>query len=46
LIENYTFNLVTDTSATKLGIVNINYAIVPIYEIREVRNTITVKDSI
>lgn len=46
LIEAYSFKLATDTSATKMGIVNIDYRIVPIYEIREIRNQITVGDSI
>lgn len=46
LIEGYTFKLQTDSAATKLGIVNIDYKIVPIYEIREVRNNITVGDSL
>lgn len=46
LIEGYTFKLQLDPAATKLGIVNIDYRIVPIYEIREVRNNITVGDSL
>lgn len=46
LIEGYTFKLQLDPASTKLGIVNIDYKIVPIYEIREVRNNITVGDSL
>lgn len=46
LIEKYDFNLVVDRRAMKLSYININYNIVPIYEIREFRNTISVKDSL
>ena len=46
LIEGYTFKLQLDPAAAKMGIVNIDYKIVPIYEIREVRNTISVGDSL
>lgn len=46
LIEEFEFTLVTDTSATVLGIINIDYVIVPVYEIREVRNRITVKQAV
>lgn len=46
LIEGYTFKLQLDSASTKMGIVNIDYKIVPIYEIREVRNSITVGDSL
>lgn len=45
LIEGFSFKLQLDQAATKLGIVNIDYKIVPIYEIREVRNNITVGDN-
>lgn len=46
LIEAYDFNLVLDNSLLKLGVVKINYRIVPIYEIREVRNVIELKESL
>jgi len=46
LIEGYSFKLQLDSASTKLGIVNIDYRIVPIYEIREVRNNITVGDNL
>lgn len=42
LIEAFEFNFVLDPSSQKLGIVNIDYVIVPIYEIREVRNSISI----
>lgn len=42
LIERYDFAVATDRQAERMGIININYTIVPIYEIREVRNKITV----
>jgi phage tail sheath protein FI len=45
LIDTYDFKLNIDSANTKLGIVDIDYTIVPIYEIREVRNRITVKDA-
>jgi hypothetical protein len=43
LIESYDFNLVIDSSTTQLGIITVNYSIVPIYEIKEIKNNITVK---
>ncbi len=46
LIEAYEFKLSTDSASTKLGIINIEYRVVPIYEIREVRNKITVGESL
>lgn len=46
LIEEFEFNLIVDQSSTVLGIINIDYAIVPVYEIREVRNRIAVKQSL
>jgi hypothetical protein len=46
LIEGYDFKLVVDPASLKLGIVEIDYNIVPIYEIREVRNRISIKESL
>lgn len=46
LIEQYEFNLVSDPKVMKFSYIQINYSIVPVYEIREVRNTISVKDSL
>lgn len=46
LIEDYTFSIrINNKSAEKLGIVYIDYKIVPIYEIRQVRNIISVGDT-
>jgi hypothetical protein len=45
LIEDFDFKLIIDPANTKLGIVDIDYTIIPIYEIREVRNRISVKES-
>ena len=45
LIERYDFKLVVDRAAERMGIIEIDYTIVPIYEIREVRNRIAVKDN-
>ena len=46
LLEDYEFNLIVDPSAAKFGYIDIDYQIVPIYEIREIRNRIKVTDSI
>lgn len=44
LIESYSFNLSANSSDKKMGVIDVEYVIIPIYEIREVRNRITVKD--
>lgn len=43
LIEDYKFRLITDKESNVLGILNIEYAIIPLYEIRQIRNQITIK---
>lgn len=43
LIEDYEFRLVTDKASNVLGQLNIEYAIIPLYEIRQIRNYITIK---
>jgi hypothetical protein len=45
LIESYDFALVVDSSNTQLGIITVNYTIVPIYEIKEIKNNVTVKQA-
>jgi hypothetical protein len=45
LIQEYTLNFVTGTSE-KLGQIYIDYKVRPFYEIKEVRNRITVKENI
>lgn len=45
LIEKYDFRLVVDKAAQRMGIIEIEYTIIPIYEIREVRNRVSVRDS-
>ena len=45
LIEKYDFRLVVDKASERMGIIEIEYNIVPIYEIREVRNRISIKDN-
>ena len=45
LINDYSFEIVTDSASARLGVVKIDYAILPAYEIREVRNTITVTEN-
>lgn len=42
LINKYEFRLVDDIQAERLGIIYIDYKLVPVYEIREVRNRIRV----
>lgn len=42
LINQYEFRLVDDIQAERLGIIYIDYKLVPVYEIREVRNRIRV----
>lgn len=46
LIEQYAFDMIVDPSSLKFSYININYKIVPIYEIREIRNNIAIKDSL
>ena len=46
LIEAYEFNMVVDPAVLKFAYIDIDYNIVPIYEIREVRNRIKVKDQL
>lgn len=46
LIEDYEFNMVIDPRVMKFSYVDIDYKIVPIYEIREVRNRISVKEEL
>ena len=46
LIEAYEFNMIVDPKVMKFSYINIDYKIVPIYEIREVRNRISVKDQL
>ena len=44
LIESYDFTLLYDKNISKLGIIEINYSIIPLYEIKEIRNNITVTE--
>ena len=46
LVENYTFTMNADPRILKFNKIEISYKIVPIYEIREVNNTIEVTDSL
>lgn len=46
LIENYDFKLTQDPRIAKFSYIEIDYRIVPIYEIREVRNKLTVKEEL
>lgn len=42
LIENYDFKLLVDKASAKLGIINIEYSVVPIYEIKIINNSIKI----
>lgn len=44
LVEAYDFRLIIDNTSFNLGVIDIDYDIVPINEIRQVRNRITIKD--
>ena len=46
LIEAYDFKMNTDPQILKFNYIDIAYKIIPIYEIREVRNTIKVTDNL
>lgn len=46
LIKVYEFRLVENTDSEQMGIIDIEYRMVPVYEIREIRNQITVTDSL
>lgn len=45
LISYYDFKIVTDQASSRLGIVKIQYVIIPTNEIKEVRNTVSVQES-
>lgn len=45
LINYYEFKIVTDQASARLGIIKINYTIIPTNEIKEVRNTVSVQES-
>lgn len=44
LIESYDFKLLVDKASAKLGIINIEYSIIPIYEIKAINNSIKITD--
>ena len=44
LIEDYEFRLITDKASNSMGILDIDYAIIPVYEIKQIRNHITIKE--
>lgn len=46
LIEKYDFVMNNDPKLLKMSVIEIDYQIVPVYEIREIRNTIKMVDSI
>jgi hypothetical protein len=46
IINNFKFKISTDSSGGNLGVIRIDYVIVPLNEIREVRNRVEISDSI
>lgn len=46
LLEDYQFNMITDPRAERFNYIDIDYELVPIYEIRQVRNRISVKETL
>ena len=46
LINDFDFTVTSDLEQQKLGIIDIDYVIVPFYEIRQIRNRIRIVDSI
>lgn len=45
LISDYDFKIIIDNAAKDLGVINIDYSITPIREIKQINNKITVKES-
>ena len=45
LIKYYQFKIVTDPASERLGIIKIQYTIIPTNEIKEVRNTVSVQET-
>ena len=45
LIKYYDFRIVTDPASSRLGIIKIQYTIIPTNEIKEVRNYVSVQES-
>ena len=46
LINDYSFAIVSNDASHQIGIIDIDYVVVPFYEIRQIRNRITVSDSL
>lgn len=46
LIADFSFTINADPSLQKLGIIDIDYTLVPLYEIRQIRNRLTIRDTI
>ena len=44
IIEDYEFRLIADKTTNSMGILDIDYAIIPVYEIKQIRNHITIKE--
>jgi hypothetical protein len=46
IINDYKFKIYTDASGGNLGVIRVDYVIVPFNEIREVRNRVEISDAI
>ena len=45
LISYYSFKIVTDAASARLGIIKIQYTIIPYNEIKEVRNSVSIQET-
>ena len=45
LISYYNFKIVTDSASARLGIIKIQYTVIPYNEIKEVRNTVSIQEN-
>ena len=45
LISYYKFKIVSDSASARLGVIKIQYTVIPYNEIKEVRNTLSVQES-
>ena len=44
LIQDYKFKIYTDSSNGNLGVIRIDYVLIPLNEIREIRNRVEITD--
>lgn len=46
IINDFKFKIYTDSSGGNLGIIRVDYVIVPLHEIREIRNRVEISDAV